>query len=136
MPSGAYSYSQLEGLWINAGGPKSQAPIAAAIAEAESGGRPDAYLAHDTNGLPSGGLWQLNPAPSNWADPASNAQGAVAKYRGAGNSFTPWGTFTSGAYRGFLSSKTTPNLNVPGAGWGAWRVGHRPRHLREQQRRP
>jgi hypothetical protein len=30
-----YSYAQLEQLWINAGGPKAQAPMAAAIAEAE-----------------------------------------------------------------------------------------------------
>ena len=111
-----YTYAQLEGLWINAGGPKSQAPLAAAIAEAESGGSSSAYNPRDTNGLPSGGLWQLNPAPSNWANPADNAAGAVAKYKGAGNSFTPWGTFTSGAYRRYLSGKTTPNLSVPSGG--------------------
>ena len=33
-----YSYAELEGLWINAGGSKTYAPLMAAIADAESGG--------------------------------------------------------------------------------------------------
>jgi hypothetical protein len=51
-------------------------------------------------------------------DPGTNALMAVAKYRDAGNRFTPWVTFTNGAYRGFLSGRTTPNLNVPRPGAG------------------
>jgi hypothetical protein len=115
LPAGRYSYAQLEGLWINAGGPKSQAPVAAAIAEAESGGNPNAR-----NPSGASGLWQILGAPSgvsgNMFDPAVNARMAVAKYDQAGNRFTPWVTFTNGAYRGFLSGKTTPNLNVPSTG--------------------
>ena len=115
-----YTYAQLEGLWINAGGPKSQASTAAAIAEAESSG-------NSTAQNPSGatGLWQIlgNPFPGNALDPGTNARMAVAKFKAAGNSFTPWVTFTNGAYRAFLSGKTSPNLNVPGSAGGAGGAG-------------
>jgi hypothetical protein len=116
-----YSYAELEGLWINAGGPKALAPVAAAIAEAESGGNSDAYNPNDNNGTQSSyGLWQIStgthtPPSPNWADPATNAKLAVGKWQGAGRSFSPWGTFDSGAYKAYLSSKTTPQLNVPGS---------------------
>lgn len=110
-----YSYAQLEGLWINAGGPKSLAPLAAAIAEAESGGNSDAR-----NPSGASGLWQIlgNPFPGNPFDPATNARMAVAKWRdapGGGNNFSPWVTYTSGAYKAYLSGKTTPDSNVPGS---------------------
>jgi hypothetical protein len=117
-----YSYAQLETLWINAGGSKALAPVAAAIAEAESGGNSDAYNGNDSNGRGgtqvSAGLWQISngtmaPVP-NWANPATNAQYAVAKYKAAGG-WSPWGTYTSGAYRAFLSNSTTPDPNVPGS---------------------
>ena len=116
-----YSYSQLEGLWINAGGPRAVAPVMAAIAEAESGGNSDAYNGHDTNGQGgtqvSAGLWQISngtttPVP-NWSDPGANARDAVAKYKAGG--FSPWGTYTSGAYRAYLQNSTTPDTNVPGS---------------------
>lgn len=117
-----YSYAQLETLWINAGGSKATAPIAAAIAEAESGGNSDAYNGHDSNGRGgtqvSAGLWQISngtmtPIP-NWASPAVNAQAAVAKWKAAGG-WSPWGTYTSGAYKAFLSPGTSPDPNVPGS---------------------
>ena len=116
-----YTYAQLEGLWINAGGPKALAPLAAAIAEAESHGNSQAVNPNDTNGRggtqTSWGLWQISngthaqPVP-NILDPAVNARQAVAKWRAAGG-FSPWGTYTHGAYKAFLSSKTSPNMNVP-----------------------
>jgi hypothetical protein len=118
-----YSYAELEGLWINAGGPRALAPVAAAIAEAESGGNSDAYNGHDTNGRGgtqvSAGLWQISngtmtPVP-NWSDPATNARDAVGKWRDAGQSFSPWGTFNSGAYKAYLSNKTTPAATVAGS---------------------
>ena len=115
-----YSYAQLETLWINAGGSKALAPIAAAIAEAESGGNSDALNPNDNNGTQSSfGLWQISngthtPPSPNWANPAVNAQLAVGKWKGAGG-FGPWGTYTSGAYKAFLSSKTAPDPNVPGS---------------------
>ena len=119
---GTYSYAQLMSLWINAGGPKALAPLAAAIAEAESGGNSDAYNGHDSNGRGgtqvSAGLWQISngtmtPVPG-WSNPATNAQDAVAKWKGA-SGFSPWGTYTSGAYKAFMNGSTTPDPNVPGS---------------------
>jgi hypothetical protein len=120
-----YSYAQLEGLWINAGGPRALAPVAAAIAEAESGGCSTALNPTDNGGTQSSfGLWQIsngthNPPAANIYDAAVNAAQAVAKYKGAGNSFAPWGTYNSGAYKAYLSGSTTPDTNVPAGGGAA-----------------
>jgi hypothetical protein len=108
------------GYWIKAGGPQPLAPVAAAIGEAESGGNTNALNSKDNGGRQSSfGVWQISngthtPPSPNWADPATNAQLAVAKYKGAGNSFSPWGTYDSGAYRAYLSPGTTADLNVQG----------------------
>ena len=116
-----YSYAQLETLWIEAGGPKALAPVAAAIGEAESGGNSDALNPNDNGGRQSSfGIWQISngthtPPSPNWANPAVNAQLAVGKWKGAGQSFSPWGTYDSGAYRAFLSGSTSPDPNVPGS---------------------
>lgn len=112
-----YNFAELQGLWINAGGPKAVAGIAAAIALAESGGCSAAVNPTDNNGTQtSWGLWQWSDGthnePPGILDPFTNAQQSVMKYQTAGNSFSPWGTYTSGAYRGFLSGGT-PDLNVP-----------------------
>jgi|SRR5712664_931853 len=117
----AYTYAQLEQLWINNGGPKAAAPVAAAVALAESGGNTAATNPTDNNGTQtSWGLWQISngthaqPVP-NILDPNVNAAQAVAKYQGEGNSFGPaWGTYDSGAYEKYLSPGTTPDPNVPG----------------------
>lgn len=108
-----YSYAQLEGLWINAGGSKSLAPTMAAIAMAESGGCSTAYN-------PSGatGLWQILGAvdPSDQGsltNPTVNAKEAVLKYQSQG--LTAWTTYTSGAYKGFMSNRTTPDTSVSGS---------------------
>jgi hypothetical protein len=116
-----YSYAQLEGLWINAGGSKAVAPIAAAIALAESGGCSAALNANDTNGeggtQSSWGLWQISngthsqPVPG-ILTPATNAQQAVAKYQGDNNTFGDWGTYSSGAYKQYISNSTTPDTSV------------------------
>jgi hypothetical protein len=85
---GKYDKGDLIKLWEAAGGPGGRiANIAAAIALAESGGDPNAGASH-----PYHGLWQVGPGGS--FDPMENARQAVAKYRGAGNSFTPWTTYT------------------------------------------
>jgi hypothetical protein len=114
-----FTYSQLEGLWINAGGPKAVAYIAAAIALAESSGNSAALNKTDNGGTQTSvGLWQVSNGthsyPSAWTTPAGNAAEAVAKYQGAGNSFSPWGTYTSGAYKADLNSSTSPDLSVAG----------------------
>ncbi len=107
-----YTYAQLEGLWVNNGGSASLAPLMAAIAEAESGGQSTAVNPTDNNGTQtSWGIWQISngthnqPVP-NILDPNVNAQQAVAKYQSQG--LTAWGTYTSGAYKAFMSTSTTP----------------------------
>src|ERR1700722_2463261 len=118
-----YTYAQLEGLWINNGGPSAVAPVAAAIALAESGGCTAALNLTDNNGTQTSvGLWQISNGthsyPSSWATAAGNATEAVAKYKDAGNAFSPWGTYDSGAYKTFLNGSTTPDTSVPGSGAG------------------
>lgn len=114
------TYAQMEGYWIKAGGPKELAPVAAAIGEAESGGNTDAVNPNDNGGRQSSyGVWQISngthTAPSpNWADPATNAALAVGKFKGANNTFAPWGTFDSGAYKAYMNGSTTPDMDVAG----------------------
>jgi hypothetical protein len=77
---------------------------AVAVALAESSGNPNAL--GDLNITPGGsvGLWQVNLkyhpeyTETELLDPQTNANAAFAIYQAAGNSFTPWSTFKSGAY--------------------------------------
>lgn len=110
-----YTYAQLEGLWINAGGSKALAPVMAAIAEAESSGCSAAY-----NSSGASGLWQVEPSNAQYVpggygnifNPADNAKAAVGVYKAQG--LDAWQTYTSGAYKGFVAGGTTPDTNVPG----------------------
>ena len=68
-----YTFSQLEGLWIQAGGSKTLAPLMAGVAEVESGGNPQAY-----NPSGASGLWQIEVPLHNSIIPG-----------GAGNVFNP-----------------------------------------------
>ncbi len=122
------SLAQLEALWINAGGPVSFAPNAAAIAEIESGGNPTSYNATQATGDQSFGLWQINTAPNanhqysgqvassgtaSIFNPATNAADAVAVYgsQGAG----AWAAETSptsskyGQYMSLVASAPAPS---------------------------
>jgi len=112
-----YGYAQLEGLWINAGGPARMAPLMAAIAEAESGGNPRAR-----NPSGASGLWQIlgNPFPGDPFNPETNARMAVAKWKSQG--LGAWVTYTSGAYKRFLRKGVSPDLNVGG---GGYQIGYR-----------
>ena len=114
------SYAQLEGLWDQAGGSPSLAPLMAAIAEAESGGNPASENTTDNNGTQtSWGLWQISdgthnqPVP-NILDPLVNAQQAVAKETGP-QGLAAWGTYDSGAYRQFLQGGVAPSTSAPSA---------------------
>ncbi len=113
------SYAQLEGVWINAGGPANLAPLAAAIAEAESGGRPGAVNPNDNNGTQtSWGIWQISNGTHSsvsprWNVPLVNGRLAVAKWKAAGG-FSPWGTYDSGAYKPYMQNGTAPDFNYPG----------------------
>lgn len=89
------------------------AVTAAAIALAESGGRPNAIgdINNPVPGASSVGLWQINYQPA-WnkvtyrdptanLDPLHNAQSAFAISNG-GTNFKPWTTFTKGIYLRFI----------------------------------
>jgi len=111
-----YDYAQLEGLWVQAGGPRPLAPLMAAIAMAESGGDSEAEN-------PSGatGLWQIlgDPFPGNALDPLTNAKMAVAKYHSQG--LGAWTTYTSGAYKQFMKGSVPPqggNIQTTAASGG------------------
>lgn len=105
-----YSYSQLEDLWIQAGGSTSLAPLMAAIAEAESSGNSTAY-----NPSGASGLWQIMMpinaqyvpgGEANVWNPQDNAAAAVAIEKEQG--LSAWTTYTSGAYQQFLRSGVAP----------------------------
>jgi lysozyme-like protein len=119
--TGTLSYAQLKGVWLNAAkgtqyATNAWASLMAAIAEAESGGDPTITNPYDNNGQQtSWGLWQISngthSAPaSDWADPAGNAQLAIQKLDSQG--LSAWGTYTSGAYKAFVSGKTTADLTA------------------------
>jgi hypothetical protein len=95
--SGTLSCAGLEHLWTKAGGSSGQAPTAAAIAMAESGGSQFA-----TNGS-SGtrGYWQISPSWGSMStyNALGNAEAAV-RISGNGANWSPWTTYTSGAYAG------------------------------------
>lgn len=129
----AYSFADLEGIWIAAGGSKLTAPVAAAIAMAESGGNPTAHNGNASTGDNSYGLWQINMlgsmgsnrlkqfngfgvnSYSDLFDPVKNAKAAMIVSNG-GTNFTPWTTYSSGAYQKYMQGNVPPNLNAAGAG--------------------
>jgi len=97
IPSGTLSCSGLERLWDAAGGNPAHAFIAAEIAMAESGGRQ--YAHSPTNDF---GYWQINgvhgPSMATY-NPIGNARAAIS-ISGNGTHWSPWTTYTSGAYHG------------------------------------
>lgn len=115
------SHNELETLWIDAGGAPFVADVAAAIAQAESGGcqyalagpvdiRPVRECTYRQTTLENScGLWQINlDAHPSYSAPtifnlADNAAAAIA-ISGNGNSFNPWTTFTTGAYLQYLAA--------------------------------
>src|SRR5258708_28749484 len=70
-----YSFAQLEGLWIQAGGDKLTAPMAAGIAMAESGG--DSTAHSPTNDW---GLWQVNNGGTALLEPCANSKRANSMF--------------------------------------------------------
>lgn len=104
----AYTYSQLEQIWISNGGSPAAAPMAAAIAMAESKGNPGA-TDYDKNGSVDRGLWQIN---SVWGALSTYSVGQNAKsaiyISDNGQDWSPWVTYQTGAYKQYLNSSTTP----------------------------
>jgi hypothetical protein len=94
--SGTLSCSGLEALWVEAGGSAAVEVTAASIAMAESGGNQFA-----TGTVGERGYWQINPVNGSLStyDPYGNARAAVIM-SGNGSNWSPWTTYTSGAYAG------------------------------------
>lgn len=132
-----FTHAQLENLWSLAGGLPQWADTAAAIAQAESAGcqyaqrgpidiRPVKQCVYVNDPVRYViGLWQINQAAhptysrTELFNPSYNANAAVAISKG-GADFGPWTTYTSGAYKQFLTSGglpgpqpgTTPSLTA------------------------
>lgn len=88
--------TQLEALWIQAGGDPAKAVIAASMALAESGGAygDDPSALHtNTDGSIDRGPWQINSVhgTQSTTDPLANARAAVA-ISGNGANWKPWST--------------------------------------------
>ncbi|HLX46781.1 MAG TPA: hypothetical protein VKS82_00440 [Streptosporangiaceae bacterium] len=132
-PSGSLGYGNIEGYWIYAGGPSGSAgsytypQIAAAITGAESSFLPGIIQPGVDYCGPGAdragwGLWQItcgNSVPQYGTDfqildPWNNAEEAVYKYDQAGG-FSPWSTYTSGAYTAYLQH-TGANLDISDPG--------------------
>ncbi len=94
--SGTLSCTGLEQLWVEAGGSPAAEVTAASIAMAESGGNQFA-----TGTVGERGYWQINPVNGALStyDPYGNARAAVIMSADGAN-WSPWTTFTSGAYAG------------------------------------
>src|SRR5215831_4489265 len=107
QPTGYYNLEQLAAIWVRAGGKASQAPMAAAIAMAESGGNPNA-INHNTDGSIDRGLWQVNSVhgAQSTLDPLANAKAAVA-ISSNGSNWNPWVTFKNKKYQQYLSGAQT-----------------------------
>jgi hypothetical protein len=102
-PAKALTLAQLRALAKRVGFPDPN--LAAAVAMAESGGRPD--IVGDVNLGRSIGLWQINlrahPEYFEAAliDPLANARAAFA-VSGGGATWLPWTTFREGLHKPYL----------------------------------
>ncbi len=96
VPHGNLSCSGLERLWDAAGGNPAHAFTAAEIAMAEAGGRQYAHSPTDDFGY-----WQINASNGSLAtyDARGNARSAIILSHN-GTNWSPWTTYTSGAYQG------------------------------------
>lgn len=116
---GKYTYGQIETLWVQNGGSAAAAPIAAAIALAESGGNTSSLNNNASTGDYSVGLWQVNyfgpllasrstrygPPSELQSNPDLQAKAAI-DISGNGRNWQPWTTYTSGAYKRYLQANT------------------------------
>jgi len=126
-----FTFAELRGLFVSAGGPQEWADTMAAIAIAESGGcrfalagptdiRPVKSCAYrHTTSENSIGLWQINAMAHPQYDTqalfnATYNAGAAVAVLGHGSP-TPWSTYTNGAYKSYLPGTGLTGLPVGGA---------------------
>lgn len=110
------SPQQIAQLWVQEGGRPQAASMAAAIAQAESSGNPNATN-HNTNGTVDRGLFQVNSIHGSQSthDLRRNVRAAIA-ISNNGRNWTPWTTFTTGAYRRYFGGRAAPSGSSPFAG--------------------
>lgn len=115
LPAAILSPAQIQSFAAAAGfaGDDLNTAVAIALAESFPSGNANSYNPESTakGGTPTGqgsyGLWQIylkahpEDAGVNLFDPQTNANAAFAAYAAAGG-FTPWTTYTSGAYQAYL----------------------------------
>jgi hypothetical protein len=101
--------SEIQTYAANAGFTGDDLNIAVAIALAESSGNPT-VIGDLTLGT-SVGLWQINLrwhpeyTETMLLAPQINANAAYSVYKAAGNSFSPWSTYKTGAYLAHLKQE-------------------------------
>jgi hypothetical protein len=107
-----YGFRELEELWIAAGGNKNEAPTAAAIALAESGGNPR-QESSNANGSIDRGLWQINSVHGSLSttDVRGNAIAAVKIFR-ENQGWSPWTTYKNKAYLRELNAHAHEGINL------------------------
>lgn len=88
-----HSFAELKQLWITNGGNPTYAPMAAAVALAESGGNDQAVSKVNSNGTQDYGIWQISLKGGNGGmlDPNANAKRAI-QMSGNGTNWKPWCT--------------------------------------------
>lgn len=106
---GSYSHAQLEQLWTGNGGDQGTAQIAAAIAQAESGGRASVTSSNPDGGT-NVGLWQLDTrgkgsgyTVAQLQNPQTNAHVAIMGSAN-GTDWSAWSTYTGGAYQQYMGA--------------------------------
>lgn len=122
-PNTKLTYAQIEGLWIQQGGDRSLAPLMAAIAMAESGGKPYEIFDNPSTGDYSVGLWQINYYDGLYSDraakfgtPESLRRDPAAQARAANSilhsqGLSAWSTYTRGNYKQFLQGNVPPDTS-------------------------
>jgi hypothetical protein len=117
----AWTHSELAKLWVQAGGPASVSDVAAAVAQAESSGKPGASSHNPVSGGTNVGLWQIDNGSHSGASssPFANAKAAVSIWRAAGQTFRKdWEAYTNGSYRQFLSGSNVGKSAAANLGGG------------------
>jgi hypothetical protein len=100
-PLAHYGFQNIRQLWIVNGGDPRKASIAAAVAMAESGGRPNA-VSHNPDGNQNKGLWQVDTVNGDaGSDPDAQAKLAI-KVSHNGQNWSLWQTYAEGTYKKFL----------------------------------
>ena len=108
------SYDQVAKLVSAAGFPDAEIDTAVAVARGESEWNPRATN-NNTNGTIDYGLFQINSihqsilSGGDRFNPADNAKMAFKIWQQAGNSWTPWVAWKTGAYRKYLTNGIIPN---------------------------